>query len=225
MLKPNTASEIAAPGNSAIHGARYMNERPDPESIPPHEGYGGGIPNPRNESADSARITVPRPMVATMMTVASTFGSTWRTTMRQCPEPSARAASTYGFCIVEGSAPRLTTEVPAAPRIDSAMIKFSRPGPSAATSESTITRAGNEIQASTTRWTRMSKVPPRYALETPTIVARSVVSAMVANPTVTEIRAPYTTRLQMSRPRLSVPIQNCALGGFMRAPRIVSSYV
>jgi hypothetical protein len=44
-------------------------------------------------------------------------------------------------------------------------------------------------------------------------------------PTVTEMRAPYTTRLQMSRPRLSLPIQNWALGGFMRAPRMVSSYV
>jgi len=38
MLKPKTAREIAAPGNSAIHGAWYMNERPEPESIPPHDG-------------------------------------------------------------------------------------------------------------------------------------------------------------------------------------------
>ena len=51
-------------------------------------------------------------------------------------------------------------------------------------------------------------------------MATSVASATVANPTVMEIRAPYTTRLQMSRERLSVPIQNCALGGFMRAPAI-----
>src|SRR5262245_57325515 len=115
MLKPKTASEIAAPGNSAIHGAWYMNDRPEPDSMPPHDGYGGGMPKPRNESADSARMTVPRPMVARMMIVAITFGNTWRRITRQCPAPSARAASTYGFCMVDSAAPRITREVPAAP--------------------------------------------------------------------------------------------------------------
>src|SRR6185436_9200304 len=75
MLKPNTASEMAAPGKSAIHGAWIMNERPEPAIIEPHDGYGGGTPKPRNESADSTRITVPRPMVASTMMVASTLGT------------------------------------------------------------------------------------------------------------------------------------------------------
>ncbi len=97
-------------------------------------------------------------------------------------------------------------------------MRLGSPGPSAAISERMTTSAGNEIQASTTRWTAMSYAPPRYALETPTAVAISVASATVANPTVTEIRAPYTTRLHTSRERLSVPIQNLALGGFMRLP-------
>src|SRR4029453_11434224 len=52
----------------------------------------------------------------------------------------------------------------------------------------------------------------------------TVASATVANPTVMEIRAPYTTRLQTSRERLSVPIQNLALGGFMRLPGTDSFY-
>ena len=38
MLKPNTASEIAAPGQIAIQGAVYMYERPEPESMAPHDG-------------------------------------------------------------------------------------------------------------------------------------------------------------------------------------------
>src|SRR4029077_8955460 len=38
MLNPKTAREIAAPGQMAIHGARYMNDRPEPESIAPHDG-------------------------------------------------------------------------------------------------------------------------------------------------------------------------------------------
>src|SRR5262249_15679670 len=37
---------------------------------------GGGTPKPRNESADSARIAVPRPIVPRMMIVAMTLGST-----------------------------------------------------------------------------------------------------------------------------------------------------
>ena len=49
------------------------------------------------------------------------------------------------------------------------------------------------------------------------MVASRVNRRTVENPTVTEIRAPKTTRLQMSRPRLSVPIQYLTLGGFMRA--------
>src|SRR5262245_8629008 len=103
-------------------------------------------------------------------------------------------------------------------------MRFPRPGPSAASIDNTITRAGNDIHASTTRWTTMSYAPPTYALDTPIRVARTVASATVVKATVTEIRAPYTIRLQMSRPRLSVPIQNAAPGGFMRAPRIDSSY-
>src|SRR5205085_2377077 len=64
MLKPNTTTEIATPGQMAIQGALYMYVRPEPDSIEPHDGCGGGTPYPRNDSADSARITPPSPMVA-----------------------------------------------------------------------------------------------------------------------------------------------------------------
>src|SRR5712692_8100667 len=56
MLKPKTASEMAAPGQMAIHGARYMNDRPEPESMAPQDGKGGGTPKPRKDRADSARM-------------------------------------------------------------------------------------------------------------------------------------------------------------------------
>src|SRR2546428_1875131 len=78
MLKPKTASESATPGPAAIHGARNMYVRPEPESIAPHDGKGGGTPKPRNESADSARVTAPSPIVARMMIVAVTLGRIWR---------------------------------------------------------------------------------------------------------------------------------------------------
>ena len=53
--------------------------------------------------------------------------------------------------------------------------------------------------------------------------AATSASATVKKPTVISTRAPYTTRLQMSRLRLSVPSQWAAPGAFMRAPRTDSS--
>ena len=38
MLNPKTASEMATPGQIAIHGARNMYVRPEPESMAPHAG-------------------------------------------------------------------------------------------------------------------------------------------------------------------------------------------
>src|SRR3989442_15631319 len=89
MLKPKTASEIATPGHTAIHGARNMYVRPEPESIAPHDGKGGGTPKPRNESADSARVTAPSPIGARMMIVAVTLGRIWRGGGRPGAQPAA----------------------------------------------------------------------------------------------------------------------------------------
>src|SRR2546425_13331231 len=96
MLNPKTASEIATPGHTAIHGARNMYVRPEPESIAPHDGKGGGTPKPRNESADSARVTAPSPIVARMMIVAVTLGRIWRGGVRRGPHPGRPAAPARG---------------------------------------------------------------------------------------------------------------------------------
>ena len=66
-------------------------------SITPHDGNGGGIPYPRKLIVASARIAVPMPMLANTITTGSTFGTTWRKTMRVFDAPSVRAASTYWF--------------------------------------------------------------------------------------------------------------------------------
>src|SRR5262249_60281887 len=108
MLKPKTASEIATPGHTAIHGARSMYVRPEPDSIAPHDGYGGGTPKPRNESADSARMTAPRPIVARVMIVAATFGSTWGGGMPVWAQPMAGAASANWVWSTPRAAPRVT---------------------------------------------------------------------------------------------------------------------
>src|SRR5262250_3426807 len=140
MLKPKTAKEMAAPGKMAIQGARCMKERPEPASMAPQDGRGGGTPRPRKESEDSARMTPPSPMVATMITVASRFGTTWRSTMRRCGVPMARADSMYGFSITESAAPRITRALEAATRIDRERMRFKSPGPSTAMRERMITK-------------------------------------------------------------------------------------
>src|SRR2546425_10029599 len=96
MLNPKTASEIATPGHTALRLARNMYVRPEPESIAPHDGKGGGTPKPRNESADSARVTAPSPIVARMMIVAVTLGRIWRGGGGARPQPRARAAPAQG---------------------------------------------------------------------------------------------------------------------------------
>jgi len=63
------------------------------DSIPPHVGYGGGTPSPRNDRLASVRITVESPVVATMMIVGSTLGRMWVAVIRACPAPAARAPS------------------------------------------------------------------------------------------------------------------------------------
>src|SRR5207244_10937921 len=103
--------------HTAIHGARNMYVRPEPESIAPHDGKGGGTPKPRNESADSARVTAPSPIVARMMIVAVTLGRIWRGVVRAWPQPSARAASTWVPWATAIVAPRVTRARGAAPGV------------------------------------------------------------------------------------------------------------
>src|SRR5687768_3983890 len=140
MLNPNTASDIANPGQIAIQGARNMYVRPEPDSIAPHDGYGGGTPKPRKDSADSARMTAPRPIVARMMMVAAMLGSRWRTMILAWPQPIARAASMYWLSISASVAPRMTREFVAVPRTASDRMTFRRPGPRTAMTDRMMMR-------------------------------------------------------------------------------------
>src|SRR5439155_16222653 len=76
MLKPNTAAEIARPGQMESHGDWSMNARPVPLSIEPHVGNGGGTPYPRKLSVDSASTATPSWVVARTRIAAETFGRT-----------------------------------------------------------------------------------------------------------------------------------------------------
>src|SRR6185312_16830079 len=95
------------PGASASHGARYMNERPEPDSMPPQVGAGGGTPSPRNDSPDSARITTPTRVVNRTMMGGSTLGRMWCQRMRGVEAPIDWAACTYMFSRTETTAERI----------------------------------------------------------------------------------------------------------------------
>src|SRR5213593_4017987 len=75
MLSPSTASAMAMPGKIATHGASSMYLRPE-LSIVPHDGSGGCVPSPRNDSVASLRMAVENDKVAWMMSGAAMFGST-----------------------------------------------------------------------------------------------------------------------------------------------------
>src|SRR5438309_741951 len=64
---PNTARLMARPGQITSHGAFSAYSAAAIESMRPHEGYGSGMPSPRNESAASTRIEPPSCAVARTM--------------------------------------------------------------------------------------------------------------------------------------------------------------
>ena len=112
MLMPYTTIASDRPGQIASSGARSMNRRPSRLSMPPQLGCGGGMPKPRKLIVDSLRITAPSEMVNTTITGGQTCGRTWRSRMRQVPAPTARAASTYAFCLVLSTTPRTVRMLP-----------------------------------------------------------------------------------------------------------------
>ena len=56
MFSESTVTRIAMPGRIETHQACSMRPRPS-ATITPHDGVGGGMPTPRNESAASSTIT------------------------------------------------------------------------------------------------------------------------------------------------------------------------
>ena len=60
----------------------------------PHEGSGGWVPSPMNDSAASARMAKAREIEACTMIGVATLGSTWRRMIRPSLAPTDRAART-----------------------------------------------------------------------------------------------------------------------------------
>ena len=91
-------------------------------------------------------------------------------------------------------------------------IESGRLGPTTETRAIANSRNGNDSTRSMSRARthvdRATEVAGDQTDDQPSGTA----SAVESTPTSSEIRAPYTTRMKMSRPRLSVPNQNWRLG-------------
>ena len=100
---------------------------------------------------------------------------------------------------------RITRKLPMPEVTPSTTMICRMPWPTMVMIVSNSNRPGNDIQASTKRCTRMSSLPPTKPATPPTSSATSVLSRVAAKPTPSEVRAPYTSRLNTSRPSWSVP--------------------
>ncbi len=95
-------------------------------------------------------------------------------------------------------------------------MAFVRPGPKAKTASRARISEGNANNTSMIRINTSSTRPPIYPAKLPTMTP--MVRAMLTDtsPSRSEIREPKITRLSMSRPSVSVPIQ-CSVDGGSKA--------
>ena len=131
----------------------------------------------------------------------------WRTMIRSCEAPRARAASTYMFSLAERTVPRTTRTVLGMKMMAKARTTLSGPLPNVATNTRAMSRSGRESMISTSRWLTLSSRPPMYPAEMPKASPISDPNPTDAKPTNTEIRAPCTILDHWSLPRSSVPNQ------------------
>ena len=120
----NIAKLMASPGNITSHGASIAYSAADSESIRPQEGYGSGIPSPRNDSDASTRMALPNWAVVITINGASVLGSTWRNAIRISFIPTAWAASTNTISRMASVLDRTTLATRGMSGIEMARIVF-----------------------------------------------------------------------------------------------------
>src|SRR3984893_8717748 len=160
-LVPNTARLIAIPGKITSHGAVRTYSAADSESMRPHDGYGSGMPRPRNDNEASVRMVEPSCAVASTIKGASVLGSTWRSAIRISLMPIDFAASTNGNSRSASVLARMTRATVGIRGIAIARITFGSDGPSAAVITSASTNSGKACKISVMRWNTRSTQPDR----------------------------------------------------------------
>ena len=153
---------ITMPGKSPYHGAWWRNDRPV-FSIEPHEGVGGWVPSPRNESAAS-RSMATAPVTATWTTMGVRALSRIVRNMRYAgPTPSARVAMTNSRSLSESVLARVRRANEGMLTTPTASIALNDPGPRIAMMTIASRMAGIASRKSSTRMIAASVQPAREA--------------------------------------------------------------
>jgi len=189
-------------------------------------GTGGITPNPRNDSADSAMITEPKPSVADTMIGASEFAIRWRKIIIVGLAPSEWLAITNSCSRRLNTEARTRRALVIQPKIASTkmMIRTLKFEPRKFCNAENwrrlldrISNSGKSGSVSIRSVKRISKVSthlPAKPDTAPTAVPKMIFSAVMISATDSEMRPAYRMRGSVSRPRPSVPIQCMGLLGW-----------
>ncbi len=104
-------------------------------------------------------MALPSQMEAMIRIGAVTFGRIWLTMIRKWGQPRARAASTYGLCLAESTAPRTMRELPGMITMAIASMAFVVLGVNTETMARARISPGIAMTASITRCSRRSSHP------------------------------------------------------------------
>src|SRR5262249_20212256 len=195
------------------HGARCTYLWAAPFNMPPQEGTSGGTPIPRKLRVASATIAVPRKTVTRTMYRAKQLGIIWRKMMRPWPAPMALGGRMESISLTVRAWERRTRAVLGMKAMLRAMTTLLRDAPKAAMIAIARIRAGKAIMVSIILWMMRSVLPPKWTLVTPTTMPMVAPIKALRSPAYSDTLAPYTSRLNTSRPTWSPPSHSSDPGG------------
>src|SRR5690625_4697905 len=221
-LKPMTLSMIMSPGNTPIHHACFMKERPS-ASMRPQLGSGGCVPSPKKLSAASARIANARLTDTWAIIGPSEFGRMCFKSTCSRLRPSAPAAVTNSRWRTLSTAPRATRAKMGMYTMAIAIIALPMPRPRIAMMVMARSTAGKANSRSMRRMITSSVQPPKKPARAPSRTPAKVEMLTAMSATRTDTAAPWRMREKMSRPNSSVPSRCAADGGLSLAPKSIST--
>src|SRR6185503_9641551 len=158
-LKASTTSRIAVPGTTDSHQPLAMWLRPS-ATICPHDGVGGAMPAPRNDSDASTMITDPMCRVSRTMNVFITLGTMWTAMILRWEQPCTRARATKSRVFTASTSPRTIRANRAQMISVTAITIVRRPWPRLTVRSRAMRIVGNVRVASTVRMMSPSRRPP-----------------------------------------------------------------
>src|SRR5690606_17832924 len=210
-LNANAVSRIASPGKVTTHQF-VVNSVCPCSTISPHSAVGSCAPSPRYESAAAVRMTPPASSETWTRTGVSEFGSTCRRMIMGAGTPRQRAASTYGRVAMEAAIDADSRAYHGHQVTAMATITVVTLGRSTTARATDSSSAGKARNTSVTRMITSLTQPPAYPATTPSRTPAVAETASTVTAMNSDVRPPYSTRLNTSRPAASVPNQ-CAPSG------------